>query len=79
MIIDSVARLNLTPKYFNISSSEFMSDISGTLQIVTSSSLKIAAGIRATAAFFAPLILIVPVNLFLPFIFICFISTSFQS
>ena len=41
-------------------SNEFMSDISGILHIVDGSSDIIAAGINATAAFLAPLILIVP-------------------
>ena len=47
-----------------------MSEIFGTLFIITGSSERIAAGISATALFFAPLIFTVPFNLFPPLIII---------
>ena len=73
IIILSLALLTSTFKPFKISHSASVSVISGILQIVASSSVNIAAGIKATVAFFAPLILIVPESSFLPSISIIFI------
>ena len=58
----SLALLTSTSKDSKISHNASVSVNSGTLQIVTSSSERIAAGINATQEFFAPLILIVPDN-----------------
>ena len=66
--IVSLALLTFAPKKDNISHNASVSVISGTLQIVTSSSDNMAAGIKATALFLAPLTLMVPVNLFPPLI-----------
>ena len=66
-------KLKTSAKNVNISSRALVSDISGILHIVTFLSDSIEAGIRATAAFLAPLILIVPVNSFPPFIISFFI------
>ena len=69
----SVARFTSTFKNSNISQRAAVSVISGTLQIVTSSLDRIAAGINATTLFLAPLILIVPVRGLPPFISSIFI------
>ena len=61
-------------KYVSISSKESTSEIFGILLISTSSSHKIAAGIKATALFFDPDTSITPDNLFPPSIFIFGIS-----
>ena len=49
----SLALFTSTSKHFKISHNASVSVISGILQIVASSSVKIAAGIKATVAFFA--------------------------
>ena len=56
-----------------MSHSASVSVISGILQIVASSSVKIAAGIKARVAFYEPLTLIEPDNFLPPSISITFI------
>jgi len=72
----SLALFTVAPKYSKISVKASVSVISGTLQMVTSLSAKIAAGIKATDAFLAPLIRMVPVRGFPPLISNTFILTS---
>ena len=69
----SLALFTPTLRLFKISHRASVSVISGTLQIVTSSSDKTAAGIKATVAFLAPDTLMDPVNLCPPSISIIFI------
>ena len=76
MTIDSLALLTEAPKNFKHSDNASISVISGTLQMVTVSLASKAAGINATALFFAPLILILPDRVSPPSITNCFIFTS---
>ena len=72
-MILSLALFTSTFNSFKISHKASVSVISGTLQIVASSSVKIAAGIKATVANYAPLILIFPLKSLFSSIYIIFI------
>ena len=76
MTILSLARFTETLRCFKILLNASISVISGTLQIVTGSLAKIAAGIRATALFLAPPIRTVPDNVWPPWMVSVFIFTS---
>ena len=71
-----VLRSILAFKCTSILSKSSTSVMSGTLLIVAVSSQRIAAGIKATTLFLAPLIVIVPDNLCPPSILILGIGTS---